>query len=355
MFKNILQKYSIWIITYIVALTCFYIFGTKILSIYFNYLLYFLAFILTIENSRKSNLNKDIILVFKYFYFYSACLLVLIQGAYTLNDATIILDSYLYLDMGQSTMILMLSIYLFIISINVKSKNTSKLMVICGAIALVMTFMNYYKFILVPESFYVESMSEIYFIKKYLFNLISIVLLLVFWIRYYNKFFILSEYLSIIIFLFMLSTILDALHYIASQYYFQFFAYGLYIFLALNALIVVLWYIRLEYLNTGIAKENEKYLTNYKFLEGIVNKPRQSIFQKFFISVSPNYLVLFLALLVLGIISLYLAKFINLYLMLNTIFIAIITILAIYYSFSSIKRNWTNQFGFMLKNNKEKV
>lgn len=355
MIKQILKKYSIWIIIYIVILSCFYAFGTKFLPTYLNYFLFFLAFILTIENYRNSNLNKDIVLIFKFFYFYNACILVLIQGAYAINIRSMNLITFLYLDIGQTSMILMLSIYFFIIAINLKSQNSFKLMIICGAIALVMTLINYYKFILVPESYYVKSMLELYAIKKYLFSLISIVFLLIFWIRYYNKFFVLSEYLNVIVFLFMLSNILDALHYIASKHYSQFFAYGLYISLVLNTFFIVFWYNRLKYLDSDVGKENEKYLSNYQLLEGIVNKPKQGIFQTIFVSISPNYLMLFFVLLLVGILSLYIAKFINLYLMINTVFTVITTLLAVFYSFSSIKRNWTNQFGFMLKNKKEKV
>ena len=355
MIKQILRKYSIWILAYIAILSCFYVFGTKILSTYLNYFLFFLAFILTIENYQNSNLNKDIVLIFKLFYFYNSCVLVLIQGAYAINIRPMNLVAFLYLDIGQTSMILMLSIYFFIIAINVKSQNSFKLMIISGAIALVMTFINYYKFILVPESYYIESMQELYAIKKYLFSLISIVFLLIFWIRYYNRFFVLSEYLNVIIFLFMLSNILDTLHYVASQYYFQFFGYGLLISLILNTLFIVFWFNRLKYLNSEIGRENEKYLSNYQLLEGLVNKPKQGIFQTFFVSISPNYLMLFFVLLLVGILSLYVAKFINLYLMINTVFITVTTLLAVFYSFSSIKRNWTNQFGFMLKNKKEKV
>ena len=322
---------------------------------YINYFLFFLAFIFTAENYRISNLNKDIVLLFDFFYFYNSCILVFSLGVRVINDPSVNLISFLYGDMGQTSIILMLSIYLFVISLNINIKNPVKLIIICGVISLVLTFVNYYKFILVPESYYVESMRELYVIKKYLFNLISIVFLLIFWIRYYNRFFVLSEYLNIIVFLFMLSNILDALHYISSQHSFEFFGHGLYISFVLNTFFIVFWHNRLKYLNSDIGIENEKYLSNYQFLEGLVSKPKQSSFQTFSILVSPNYLVLFLVLLVLGILSLYMAKFINLYLMINTVFIIVTTLLAVFYSFSSIKRNWTNQFGFMLKNKKEKA
>jgi len=355
MVKITLQKYGIWIVSYLVTLTYFYIFGVKILGSYFNFFLYFIAFILTAENYRNSNLNKDFILIFKYFYFYNSCILVLALGVRVINNSFLIWTSWLYADIGVSSMVLMVSIYLFILSLNIKGKSASKLIAFSIAITLVMTLINYYSFILTPESYSIESMKELYVIKKHLFNFISILLLLIFWIRYYNRVFILSEYLSIIAYLFMLSNILDALYYIAAQHHFQFFNYGLYTSLILNTLFIVFWYIRLEYLNSPLGKENEKYLSNYQLLHEFVNKPKGSLLQKVFTTVSPNLMVLFLVIIVFGIILLYLTKFINLYLMLNTIFIAVITILAIFYSFSSIKRNWNNQFGFMLKNNKEKV
>jgi len=355
MVKITLQKYGIWIVSYLVTLSYFYIFGAKILGSYFNYFMYFIAFILAAENYRKSNLNKDIVLIFKYFYFYISCILVFSLGVRVVDDPSLLLITYLYTDIGISSMVLLVSIYLFIVSLDIKGKSSYKLIAFSVAITLVITFINYYKFILIPESYQIESMRELYVIKKHLFNFISILLLLVFWIRYYNRVFILSEYLSIIVYLFMLSNILDAIYYIAAQHHFQFFKYSLYISLILNTLFIVFWYIRLEYLNSPLGKENEKYLANYQLLHEFVNKPKRSVLQKVFTTVSPNLMVLFLFLIVFGIILLYLAKFVNLYLMLNTIFIIVVTILAIFYSFSSIKRNWTNQIGFMLENKKEKV
>lgn len=356
MFKLILQRHGIWVLTYLLILLYLYTVGTRILISYFNIFLFFAAFILTKENLKNSNLNRDVILLFKYFYFYNSFVLLLIFGVYTLKNPAINLISFLYTDIGQSSMILMLSIYLFVQSLNIKTKNSKTLMLICAAIALTMTFINYYKFITTPESYYIAAMVELYVLKKYLFYLISIVLLLVFWIRYYNRYFVLSEYLGVIIFLFMLSNILDALHFIGYKHDLQFFGYGQYIFLTLNVFTVLFWYVRLEYLNTDLARENEKYLANYQLLEGLVNKPKQSKLQSFIVSISPNYFILFFVLLALGIFLLYAAKLVNLYLMINTIFVIITTLLAVFYSLSSIKRNWKNQFSFLFRNkNKEKV
>lgn len=351
MFINLIKKYSVILLVYVGILYVIYTFGMKIWLPYFNLLLYFIIFILIHENHKISELNKPIMGIFKYFYLFLSTVFVLNFAAIIIDNGTLLLITYVYPEIGCSIFILFLSLYLFLISLKSHTNKPFQLLIISFSIALIITVLNYNKLLFNP---FLYTADLIYF-KRYLIQLISIILLLFFWIKYYKKHFVLSEYLNILILLFMLSNILEALHYVFYQHNIKIYVYSQYYSFLTLMLSTILWYIRLEYLNSDLGKQNEKYLANYQYLDGLVNKPHSSLWYSFLTSMSINYFTLFFVVSILGILLLYIAKFINLYLMFNTIFIFITAFLAVYFSFSSIKRNWTDKFGFMLKNKKEKV
>lgn len=352
---KIFQKYKFAVLLYLLLISFGYFYiqslGLKLLSSYINYILYFCSFVLILENLQRSKLNIEIIKLFSIFYFYTSVVLA-IPFIFSISDTTFYVYFYLYSDILLSLLILFISIYLFLFSLNLKNKKVSNLIFISLIISVFIIFVNYFEFIKFP--YLLGQKGSLYAQKNYLTKLVSILFLVMFWFRYYRKYFILSEYLNIIIFLFMLSNILESLHYIAFQYQqFTIFVYGQFLTLIFNLLIVLTWAVRLEYLESEIGAENEKYLLNFQYLNGLVAKPRSSIFQKLVVKVSLNYLFLFFSLILLAILFLYLANFVNLYLLLNTIFILITAFAAIFLSFSSIKRDWQNQFGFILKKNKQ--
>jgi hypothetical protein len=110
---------------------------------------------------------------------------------------------------------------------------------------------------------------------------------------------------------------------------------------------LIFWYVRLDYLNSALAKENEKYIKNLHFLEGITYKPKQSFLQRSITRISLNYFLLLFVMIFMTVLLLYFAQFITLFLMLNTIFILATTLFAIFFSLSSIKRDWKRQYDFI--------
>jgi hypothetical protein len=182
---------------------------------------------------------------------------------------------------------------------------------------------------------------------------IVIFVLLIFWFQHYNKSVVLSEYLNSIIFLFTLSNLIEPLHYIALQWNIENWIRAQAFSLVLNILLMFFWYARLVYLNSEIAAENERYLMNYQYLGGFVSKPRKSYLQMFTNKVTTNSV--FSILLGLGFLSLilFVIKKITLFLLLNTAFILIVVILALFFGIRSIKRDWQNQIGLFIKNKQE--
>jgi len=107
------------------------------------------------------------------------------------------------------------------------------------------------------------------------------------------------------------------------------------------------------YLNSDVSVENERYLMNYQYLSGFVSKPRKSYLQIFTSKFASNSV--FSILLGLGLFSLILfaIKKITLFLLLNTAFILIVVILALFFGIRSIKRDWQNQIGLFIKNKQD--
>jgi len=353
---SLLKKYGIALLLYVVFLAFLYLarlFETWLTPI--NFLIYFLSFVLICENYKKSEFNRTLIALFKIFYFYTSIILLIASAFRILGIRKLNFVTYTYSDIGISVILLWLTLYLLLKSFNLKIKSKNSLMVIALFLSLIIILINYSKFL-----FYSDLISGIkewatYAEKNYIIKLIIISALSVFWYRYYQKYFVLSEYLNTIIFLFMLSNILEGLHYVAFQHKFQLFVYSQYLALSFNVLFMIVWYLRLVYLNKDISKKNEKYLANFQYLGALVSKPKHSRWQRMVARLPINKVSLVVILIVGTIFFLYFVRFINLYLMLNTIFIVVLTFFAIFFSFSSIKRNWNQQMGFIFKGRKKKA
>jgi len=346
-----ISKSSLLLILYSILLIYSYIFinsyNIALLASLANFILFFWTYLLILKNEKYSNLNKDIIRIFKIFYLYISLIMVIPFAIPILNNEFYPII-YFYLDIILSIIILTISLYLFLFSLNQKISNKLIYLLIIIFISIIIIFINYYQFFL--NQSIINTNTILYIKKNYIIKLISILLLLLFWTRYYKKYFILSEYLSLIIFLFMLSNILEALHYIAFQYKFEIFLYSQFLGILLNLTMALVWLIRYHYLQSDIGKKNEQYLANFQYLDGLVAKPKAGLMQKIIAKISINYIILLFSVLIISIFFLYLGKLVNLYLFLNTVFILITTFFAVFFGFSSIKRDWQNQFGFLWKN-----
>ena len=157
-----------------------------------------------------------------------------------------------------------------------------------------------------------------------------------------------SEYLDIIFFLFTISNSIEALHFVLYQHNFNVFINGQIISLVINILLLFFWVKRFLYLHTKIAKENERFLENYYFLGGLVAKPHPNWFSEISQYVSVKVLALVLVILAIGIVTLFLVKQITFYLFINTIFLVLAIVLALFFGFSSIRRQWNSTFGRLI-------
>ena len=343
---SILKKYRLLIAVYLTALFFFFLKGDRFLLTHFYLLLYLFTYIFIRENYYRSRYNRDIVLLFKIFYFYLTFVLLTNSLFKIVGNTRLSYLVYFYCDMGLTFFILFISLYLLFYALNLtRYYGYRKIILLALAVSLIFVIVNFLP-LLIPSHHSLNEIWPIYSKKVYYFKILSIFSLLIFWLFYYNKFIALSEYLNLVVFLFMLSNVLDALYYIGIYFKFSIFRYSQFFTLITNVLFIFVWYQRLRYLQTDLARENERYLENFLYLNGLVRKPKES-FMKYILSFIPLNIVFFSLLGLMGVIFLFYItnrNTVNFYVMLNLVLIILSIMMALLFSFLSIKRDWQRQF-----------
>ena len=352
MIWSLFKKYWFFLFIFLLYQTLLYINKINLNNpiTYFNFIIYFITFLFVKETIAQSKFNKTISNLFYVFYGYLSVIMSL--GVLTRNLEKYAFIFFLYIDLALKFLLLLIASYLLLYSFKIYQNTDKKRILLSIIISGAIIFSNYYRYLLFPSSIATSLGWTDWTVKNYITIVFSIFMLLIFWYRYYHKYFVVSEYLNSIIFLFTLSNIIEALHFIAFQWNAQIWFKGQLFNFVLNILMLVLWYLRLLYLNSDISAENERYLMNFQFLNGFISKPRKSMLTK----IVPFLSLHNLAGVALGIISLlfglFFIKKITFYLLLNTIVILLTVLLALFFSFSSLKRDWQNQIGILFKSKK---
>ena len=314
---------------------------------YFNFIIYFITFLLIQENIAKSRFNKTIVYLFYYFYVYLSIIMSL--GVLTRNIEIYSYVFYLYLDIVLKLLILTISIYLVFYSFKFWQKKTNLKILWAIIFATFVLIINYAKFIGQPFLLSSRLGWFDYATKNYITVVLLLFILLVYWFRYYQKYFVVSEYLNSVVFVFTLLNMIEALHHIAFQWSYERWFNGQVFNFIVNILMLICWYARYLYLNNEISIENERYLMNFQYLNGFVAKPRKSLIAKLAPFFSINNITASFVGIIFIFIGLYFIKKITLYLLLNTFIILLTVFLALFFSLSSIRRDWQNQVGILLK------
>ena len=316
-----------------------------------NFIIYFLSLLLIKDTLNKTKFNKQLVLSFFIFYGYLSVILSL--SILLRNHPIYSSYLYFYIDLILRILILNIALYLLLYSVKFWKKSEYYKLTVSFLISLLLIYLNHFSSIIIkPYSGDYFNWSD-WILRNYITMVLVIILLLAFWYRYYNKYCVLSDYLNSIIFLFTLSNLIEPLHFIAMQWNIQNWVKGQVFNLIINFLIMVLWYHRLVYLKSDISVENERYLMNFQYLNGIISKPRKSIISNITAKISANTVYILLIGFVIIISLLFAIKKITLFLLLNTAFISIIIILALFFSISSLKRDWQKQYNVFLKNRKD--
>ncbi len=332
-----------------------YINGTPFLTLV-NIFIFAIEAIIIWYNFKLSRLNKEIIFLFFLFYVFLSFGLGLIFNPLNYKKFDLYAKIYLIGDVIITYLILSVSFYLFVYSFIRKKRKIYFYVISSFVISGIIIFLLFYSFF--PSFEQAKSqLGALYAERSYYVKVLSIFLLLIFWLSYYRKNFSLSEYLNVIIFLFMLYSILDALYYIAGGFFdFNLFMYSLYFSTFINLVSLYFWWKRLHYLYSPEAIENERYLENYEYLKGLIKKPRQSFARRLFAIIPPPFLITFLVvvLLAIGIYYWIFKGFANLFVTLNVVIILFAIFSVIVISLIAIKQDWKNQYKF-IKERKNKM
>jgi len=304
----------------------------------FNVILFSITTVIIWYNFKISHLNREIIFLFFLFYVFLAFGLGLVFNPLNYKSFDLYAKIYLIGDISITYLILSVSLYLFFYAWKKNKKQIAS-----------------YLFLAFQEA--QSQLGAAYAERSYYVKVLSIFLLLVFWLSYYRKNFSLSEYINVIIFLFMLYSVLDALYYIAGGFFdVNLFMYSLYFSTIINLVSLLFWWKRLQYLYSPEAIENERYLENFEYLKGLIKKPRESLARRIFTNIPPGFLLTFLAVILVatGIYYWKFKGFTNLFVTLNVIIILFAIFSAIGISLIAIKQDWKNQYRF-IKERKNKV
>ena len=329
--------------------------GTPLLTL-LNICIFATTSIIIWYNFKVSHLNKEIIFLFFLFYVFLAFGLGLVFNPLNYKSFDLYAKIYLIGDISITYLILSVSLYLFFYAWKKNKKQVTSYLFYSFFISAIIIIFLFSRFI--PA--FQDAQSQLgaaYAERSYYVKVLSIFLLLVFWLSYYRKNFSLSEYINIIIFLFMLYSVLDALYYIAGGFFdVNLFMYSLYFSTVINLVSLYFWWKRLQYLYSPEAIENERYLENFEYLKGLIKKPRESLVRRIFTNIPPGFLLTFLAVILIatGIYYWKFKGFANLFVTLNVIIILFAIFSAIGISLIAIKQDWKNQYRF-IKERKNKV
>lgn len=317
---------------------------------YLNNILYFVTFLIIINLLDITKLNKDITIIFFIFYGYVSIFSPVLKFILVFNKNEFF--EYFLIIFFLRLIILWIIFYIIFYSYQVfKNRELIRTGFAFILAALFITILNQ-KFLLDLDALKNEIIWEEWIKINGLLMIFSILLLGVFWYRYYYKKIVFSEYLNSILFVFTLINIIEPIHIIAERWNFDNWFKGQMVSLVLNACMLILWYARWVYLNSESSIENERYLMNYHYLSELVSKPHKGFLSNISAKSTTNVILIsFLGIIALSV-FLFVLKKLTFFLLLNSLFITLVVLLALFFSITSIKRDWQNQIKIFLKDKK---
>jgi hypothetical protein len=182
-------------------------------------------------------------------------------------------------------------------------------------------------------------------------NILNLAFLLIIWIYYSQGYFVLSDYLPSIISLYTLVVIIEIFHSFSYLYADGLYLNGLYFNALINIGLIMLWVIRIIYLVSDEAKENENYVINYDLLQGFIEKPRVNNINRIILKYGKRNIIIFsVVLLMIVAIPLLNYKPDNVFIKFNILILILSLFVSIIYTMIYIQKRWYNIIGFIFKN-----
>lgn len=187
----------------------------------------------------------------------------------------------------------------------------------------------------------------------YLFSILSFSTLVVFWQQYSKFHFVLSEHMPTILTIFSAMVANEIFQDFSIKNDLIYHTIGMYFNLLLYITMLVVWLIRLEYLKSPIAKENEYYNENYNLVPEDYEKPRQSWLKiSFFNKKYRQYTISILSLLLVLGLSLFLFNHFEVFIKLNILILIIALVASVIGTFVYWHRRWYQSVGILFKKRK---
>lgn len=318
---------------------------------YINNSSYFLFLLIALFSLKYTLANRPLVILFAIQYFY----LVVVSFTWLLginlpfNLETII----------TTGIVLQITSYLFFYSVNPKRENITQHFIFSIGLTLGILLLTYSNIDIFTDysaldydSFF-AAYKELGFNTYYVY-IINLSFLIFIWFTYNQGQFVLSEYLTSILSFHTLLVSNEIYQLYNLTHIFdqadENFIDGQYFNTIVNVGLIIIWFIRLEYLTKPSSKKNEHYVLNYDLLKGFVDKPHSGFWnfllkkvgkQKFFRTVITLLVILSIPLLFLGDLSYYSR--------LNILLMIVFVISVLIYAVVHTQKKWANKIGFMVE------
>jgi len=245
-----------------------------------------------------------------------------------------------------NTLFLFISTYLFVYILKPFKKLGYHLLA-GSSITLVVSFFIYYTFYMFFDVidyfvFFLNSTANIIF-------WVNFVILLLFWYEFAKQKHNLSEYMANIIAIYTTIIGLELVHIYLTENDILIHNLGQYFTAILNFLMLTTWIIRLHYLQSPQAKENEYYIKNYKVLYGLVEKPRVGVFEQTYHKLNKRSILAML--IIIGVLgsTMFLFNQFNMFISGNIFLLLLAFILSIFFAVIYWDKRWFQGIEFLIK------
>ena len=317
---------------------------------YINLNFQFILACLAWMNYRQSKVNKPIILIFSILYVPN--ILIVLFYIFTISifsELVVWINyhiAYLYLNAYQ----FFITMYIFILSLYPYKSNKYYLFTSIS-ITFIISLIIYLPIFISGEFMYSLRPA---IIRSYYLSLINFSFLIVFWHQYTQSKLIFSEYLSSIISVYTAMIGLSILHAFSQANNLIFILFAQYFDSILFLIIMIVWIIRLNYLNKPESLENENYIENYYILHGFIEKPRKGLLVTFYTGINKTALIIAaLVAVFLGVYLFFYDKF-EIFIRLNILILILAMIISLVLAIATWHKRWYDAMGFLFKKQKQR-
>ena len=310
-----------------------------------NINLHFLISFLIWRTINLSSVNRDILIILGIWFTISTIYSIF----FIFSDPNFSEDfnfiNYHIISVFTSTYQLFFTLYIFIISVFPQIK---KRLVLTNALTLsiMISIINFTPIFISGQ--YIHSYEPL-FSRSYVVHILNFCLLIIFWHQYTQSKLIFSEYLSSIISAYTILIGLQIFHMFSAENDLIFYYFAQYFNSILYIIIIFSLISRWIYLLNPSSKDNERYIENYYFLKGFINKPRRSYLIEFYSNFKKSHIIISLAvILFLGIYLFFFNKF-EIFIRLNLLILILAAVITMILVILTWYNRWYNSIGFFFR------